>query len=180
MDRKLSKTIVVAKYKEDLSWLGDIHHVVIEKDKDVPNIGREPSSYVWYILQNYESLDGVYFFLQGDPRDHCPNIMQELSNTEGEFRWFSNRGPFKCDMMARPHDNVNISLFLERIDIEYQQAEIQFMGCCLFMVTGDKLKTRPKEFYQKLYDVLMKNDRSEYAFERCIGLIFNDNEHKKQ
>lgn len=172
MDTKLH--IVLAVHKENIDWAEQYSPIVIVKDKDVPNVGREPLSYMWYIIQNYNKLEGKYFFLQGDPRDHLPNYEEELSNTDGDFRWLGNRKGFRCDMMARPHDNVDIKSFLEEIGIKYPHEEITFNGCCLFMVSAERIKQRPKEFYQKVYDVLMKGERREYAFERCVGLIFGD------
>jgi hypothetical protein len=167
-------TIVLAKYKEDTSWADAYDSVfVVEKGVHLPNEGREPTSYLWYIMENYDSLEGKYFFLQGDPRDHCPGIAKELGNTEGDFRWFSERANYTCDMMGRPHDNVDLRAFLNACGIEYDKNNITFTGCCLFMISADKLKSKPKEYYQKVYDAVVNTPRGAYAFERTLELIFN-------
>lgn len=176
MDKSIPKTIVIARYNESMDWYSSLANVVVvQKDRDLPNIGREPSSYVWYILNHWGTLNGIYFFLQGDPRDHCSDLYHRLMVNTPEFEWFSNRDNLECDLMGRPHDNVDIAEFLQRIGIEYTAPTIKFHGCCLFKVSTDTIKARPKEFYANLYDVLMEDKRWEYAFERCVGIIFNDN-----
>lgn len=170
------RNIIVARYKEDYTWTFPYERVtIIQKGEDLPNKGREPSSYLHFIINNYDSLEGKYFFLQGDPRDHCPGLASELANVEGEFRWFSDRGPHECNLNGRPHDNVDIKKFLELCDLPYSNNTITFMGCCLFMVSAERIRERPKEFYENMYNIIMNtNNRYEYAFERCVGIIFGD------
>lgn len=172
MDRR---TIVVAQYKEDLSWTEPYKEdvVVIKKKREIPNIGREPYSYIWYILQNYDNLEGKYFFLQGNPLDHCPGLAQELSNTEGDFRWFSDRSNLVCDLMGRPHDSVNIQKFLQSCGITYNHNTITFTGCCLFMLSAQRIKSKPREYYALILNAITSTHRGEYAFERCVGILFN-------
>lgn len=170
----MKRTIVVAKYKEDTSWTNKYDNVVIiEKDKDKPNVGREPASYIHYIIKNYDDLEGKYFFLQGNPYEHCPWVEDELEDLSGDFRWFSNRKDFVCDMMGQPHDNVDIKSFLDDIGLDYDDDTITFNGCCLFMLSAEKITQFPKSFYNSLYKSLLKG-RNCYAFERLIGVIWNN------
>ncbi|CAO4846333.1 MAG: hypothetical protein CNLJKLNK_00396 [Holosporales bacterium] len=78
--------IVVARYKEDLSWIKDYfpteNVTVYNKGGDqlylgknvkvipVKNVGREAQTYVFHIVQNYKNLKGHVVFLQGHPFDH--------------------------------------------------------------------------------------------------------------
>lgn len=73
-------TIVVAKYKEDISWLNLKHFsqckvIVYDKSPEtgtIPNVGREAETFVRYIVENYDKLTEYTLFLQGNPFDHCP------------------------------------------------------------------------------------------------------------
>lgn len=170
----MKRTIVVAKYQEDTSWTNKYSDaVVLTKGIDVHNIGREVGTYVDYIIENYDSLEGKYFFVQGNPYDHCPWIEEEFENLKGDFRWFSNRN-FTCDLMGRPHDNVDIKKFLKENGLEYDKETIAFTGCCLFMVSAERIKRYPVEWYINLWNVLANDEKACYAFERCVGIIYGD------
>jgi hypothetical protein len=81
----MSVQLVVAKYKEDVSWVHDTPCPVIIYDKhpneprqswehvtfvDLPNTGREAHTYLTHVVRNYDNLADVTFFLQGDPLNH--------------------------------------------------------------------------------------------------------------
>lgn len=171
----MKRHLVIARYNEDISWSSNYSNVhVIQKGEDYPNIGREPSSYLHYILSNYENLEGKYFFLQGNPLEHCPNLYEELNNIEGDFRWFGNRNGFTCDLMGRPHDNVDIKSFLKDCGVTYSNDSITFNGCCLFMLSAERIKRQPKEWYRTILEATIKEPKSCYAFERCVEILFGD------
>jgi hypothetical protein len=72
-------TIVVAKYNEDINWIQKVNHNVIVYDKSdnpnhdcvkLKNIGREGETFLYHIVNNYNNLDEVTVFLQGNPFEH--------------------------------------------------------------------------------------------------------------
>ena len=81
--------IVVAKYKEDITWLAHMklkNVIIYDKSGDpipgaIPrkNVGREAETIFHYILENYYNLPEYVIFLQGDPFGHIeqPNICAE-------------------------------------------------------------------------------------------------------
>jgi hypothetical protein len=81
---------IVARYKEDVSWLKKlkIPYLIINKGPpiDDPNsisienhiYGHEAHTYLWYIYNNYDNLPNKIIFLQGDPFDHQPQIIELL------------------------------------------------------------------------------------------------------
>lgn len=169
----MNNTIIVAHYKDDISWTSEYSNLVLlQKGVYIDNLGREPSTYVKYIVSNYDKLIGSYLFLQGNPLDHIDN--SQIVFTKLPFYWLptKNRTNLVCTMNGNPHDNVDIRKFLSDIGIPYDKNEIMFNGCCLFEVTADRIKERPKEFYEKLLEVLMRDEKACYAFERCVKLIF--------
>lgn len=75
----IKSTIVVAKYKEDISWTSNTelqkHCNITIYDKSInsiPNIGREAHTYIYHIVNNYNNLDkdSVTLFTQGSIIDH--------------------------------------------------------------------------------------------------------------
>ena len=68
--------IVVAKYNESIEWTKNITHKVTIYDKSInpvegsiklKNVGREGETFLYHIVNNYNNLDDVTVFLQGNP-----------------------------------------------------------------------------------------------------------------
>jgi hypothetical protein len=74
------KHLVVARHEEDTSWYSRIPSgwklLEVQKGRELPNTGREASSFLWAILHLYPTLqdDDVVAFVQADPFDHTPDI----------------------------------------------------------------------------------------------------------
>ena len=81
----MSTRLVIAKYKEDISWINKIkNHNITVYDKSefpvkdsikLPNVGRECHTFLYHIVQNYDNLDDITVFLQGNPFEHIQVIM---------------------------------------------------------------------------------------------------------
>jgi hypothetical protein len=80
----MTKRIVVARFNENLDWLNEIKFhgdiLIINKGEriesrfktiEVQNVGFEANSYLSYIINNYNNLTDITYFLQGNPYDHC-------------------------------------------------------------------------------------------------------------
>ena len=94
--------LVIARYKEDLSWLervpSDYDICVYNKSnlpcavqpssritiKQLPNKGKEADTYCQYILEHYDSLPPKIVFCQGDPFPHSPDFLELL---KGHKNW---------------------------------------------------------------------------------------------
>jgi hypothetical protein len=87
--------VVVARYNENLDWLGElscpisiydkgrVHYLPLNSKQRVEklgNVGREAHTYIRYILDRYTTLPDVVVFTQGNPRDHTG------TNTNAEIR----------------------------------------------------------------------------------------------
>ncbi|OLN31144.1 hypothetical protein DVDV_0266 [Desulfovibrio sp. DV] len=110
--------VVVARYREDVSWTARLGLPVAIYDKSgdpgelaLPNIGRESHSYLTHIVRRYDMLAGHTIFVQGSPFDHMPpgttpeglaerirqNVRLGLAFTG--FAFFK----LKCDRLGQPH-----------------------------------------------------------------------------
>lgn len=108
MDNTVNVNIIVARYKEDLSWLMNLlkkhpnFHATVMNDgpqltvpQDVlpqmtivagDKVPHEASKYAQYIIDNWNDITNnsneYYVFLQGDPIYHNPTLMQCFEHVE--------------------------------------------------------------------------------------------------
>jgi len=98
-----NKTIILARYNEDINWLKDSDQFdeifIYDKGEDkanivldnvkvnilsLPNIGRETHTYLTHIINNYdvflENPNKTYIFSQGYPLDHSPFFLINIKN----------------------------------------------------------------------------------------------------
>lgn len=98
-----NKLVVVARYKENLDWVEDIGCSVVIYNKDeiefekypnykVDNIGRESDTFVRSIIDHYHLLNqfDTITFLQGNPFDHCPNLVEKINEHVHSYNILSN------------------------------------------------------------------------------------------
>lgn len=103
-----SKQIVIARYKEDISWSIGIDSDILIYNKgndglsagnsnieiiETPNVGREAKTYLDYIISNYYDLPQKIIFTQGHPNDHVSddfvNKFIEFLDSDKNFEYFS-------------------------------------------------------------------------------------------
>ena len=97
--------IVIAKYKEDISWVNDIPNYlnnvqlrkfVYSKNENesnsdyirLPNFGREAHTYLHHIIKNYDDFAEYTMFSQGDPRIHICNFYAEHPPSPLDWRHY--------------------------------------------------------------------------------------------
>ena len=88
-ERLMDYEFVIAHYNENLDWLTPIanHTHVYHKGKDpqppplplyawdrLSNVGRESHTYLYHIINNYETLPEITVFLQGDGQELADNL----------------------------------------------------------------------------------------------------------
>ena len=82
--------IVVARYNEDVRWTLNYKNIIIYnkglslgkgyKQLNTINVGREGHTYYKYIFDNYDKLPEYIIFLQGNPFDHSPDIVNKINH----------------------------------------------------------------------------------------------------
>lgn len=176
----MKKTLVVAKYKEDVSWanIEGWETFVVEKGVHLPNTGRESLSYLWYIILNYEELDGIYCFVQGRISDQIPHLPRVLSKTEKLPRGvqFVYTARPKDDGTGRPlHPGLDVRGMHEDLLPGDEQPKIyEFYSAACFMVTAEKIKEHPIEFYYKAFTLHFFYHDAPWVIERLWHYIFKE------
>jgi len=166
---KGDKVMVIARYKEDSSWVDtyfmDFPHVVITPGlpgatyTTPKNKGNEVGPFLWYILDNYDRLPAHMAFIHGHRVSHHTYNLDIVPAMKA-VRWG-----------AMPYLPLNVHMF-QRVDSEKPEyedirrvwprlfkdiapempKEILSWCCAQFVVTRAAVRARPKAFYQAIYD----------------------------
>ena len=167
--------IVVAKYKEDITWFSHMDRdklYVYDKsgDKQSPfipleNKGREGSTFLGHIIEYYDSLPDYVILVQGNPFAHMrpeitPQNFQSNINKLIEKRP-AKKQPLFCDYW-KEHSNTYSGLMIDQY-IEYifegkPKGTIQYASGNQYIIPRKEILKRPKAFYQKLWKMTIKGD----------------------
>eukprot|EP01031_Cornospumella_fuschlensis_P041681 gene41681-50862_t len=183
---KPRRSIIVAKYKEDISWipsswLSDVHLynkdesnpvAITEEGKkwaaceNLPNVGRESHSYLHHIISHYDDLADVLYFTQAHPFDHAPHIVDLIEGGIGSVAPF-----FPVGIQAgfdRSYSQLSNSKPVPRT--------IVFSPGAIFAVQKQAILRREKRYYEDALKLLDydKNPIEGYSFERLWSVIFDE------
>jgi hypothetical protein len=186
--------IIVARYNEKINWTKQLKNVLIYNKgkcispdeynyKQLKNIGREGHTYYQYIYDNYDYLDNYTAFVQGNPFDHSPNLIKQITNfSEQEniqFHYLSN-WKIKCNITGCKYYNPNrrpnmMEVYEMLFDKKVDNLEWVFGAGAQFIVSKKAIYKKPKEFYRKIINLLESKDTVNigYIIERFHPLIFN-------
>lgn len=206
--------VIIARYREDVSWADALGYPCVVYDKSdepaanarpLPNIGREAHTYFTHIIAEYDRLAPMNVFLQGDPFDHIDDRgRSDVATLRKRLADVADRGvPFKglawfklkSDALGRPHDLRNPEnegrwagwgrdipvgeLFGRLFGVELPGEIICRAPTGNFCVTGKRIRTRPRAFYEfclKLVESDPLDERNTgHAFERLWQHVFNGN-----
>ena len=205
-ENKKTYNVIVAKYNENIDWINkmDKDKLVIYDKSDIPlenaikrpNIGRDPETFIYHILRNYENLPDYLLFVQGNPFDHMINVnsgnfqikINELiySNNEISVEPLFTNNHFE-HFTAYHYFNTNeyYSFFFE----EKSPENFIFAAGCQYIVSKKNILNRTKKFYEKIYTMIHNgnvphhNDVQHFdsnkihvwCLERLLKYIFMDN-----
>jgi hypothetical protein len=191
--------VIVSRYNENIEWTKNFSNVLIynkgNNDIDkynpikLPNVGREGHTYYKYIYDNYDNLEDYTIFLQGNPFDHSPNIINDIrhllikSDLNNDFLFLSqfilNTNLEKCHHHEnhQKYKDLPLKETFEKIFGYYKSSKenIKFGAGAQFIVKKEKILQKPKEFYFNIIKLLEYSlDPVEgYVIERFHGLIFS-------
>ena len=169
VNRVGDRVMVVARYKEDSSWVdtyfNDFPHVVITPGlpgaahTTPKNKGNEVGPFLHYILENYDRLPAHMAFIHGHRVSHH-TYQLDIVPVMKAVRWG-----------AMPYLPLNVHMY-QRVDSERPEfnemrrvwpvlfselaptmPKVFLSWCCAqFVVTRAAVRARPRAFYQNLYD----------------------------
>lgn len=194
--------IVIARYKESISWIdqlvdGDsnisVHVYNKHEGKNLlPNVGREAHTYLHHITENYQEVKDT-IFLQGHPYDHeIPKgnikkfIVDYFENRHEDTRFFSfNSDTFFIDKNGYPTRRpipLPIGAMYEKIFTEKSSPEVFTWnpGAC-FYASKKSIKDNQLENYKIMMELLSKssNPVEGHCAERMWRTLFEGCSEKK-
>ncbi len=188
-------TLVVARWNEDVSWTADVppswrvdvvRKDIVPGDGDLPNVGREPGSFLWWIVTSYAAIApaALYAFVQGDPFPHCPSLPAALHHAaeRGVERFEPLTGdrshPLQVfsDATGLPHHaGLPVAARYEQWLDRPFPGEVGFWAGGQFIVTGKAILDRDSNWYARvLDDVLAGPEAVPWVLERLWPTIFGE------
>lgn len=182
--------IVVARYNENVDWTKEFDNVTIyNKGEPLPpefneirlnNVGREGHTYYTHIVNQYDNLDNFTVFLQANPFDHSPNILEMLRRLQvnpSQFDFLSDK-KIKCSMSGCNH-HPGLPLqetFTALFGFKPRNGFFIFGPGAQFIVSKQKIRKHSLNFYKKIVVMLEKdiNPIEGYVIERFHGIILNN------
>lgn len=170
--------VIVAHYKEDTCWTLQLKvpFLILTKDEYMPNVGRETGTYLKYIIENYDTLRGLYVFCQGNPFDHCPNFVWEANQPMKNilYKDFGEQQYF-CYFDGHPqHSGLELTKVWDELSLGEKPDKLMFTAGAQFAVDADLIKRRPREFYEKALKLCLTQQQGPWEFERLWRYIFNE------
>lgn len=179
----MSYKYIFARYNENIDWIKEDNDIFknsiiynkglplnIDNEVLLPNYGKDASSHLHFIIDNYNNLPDACIFSQAKISDHyiygkpgdinSLKKMREQALTDGESDYstfnkdkawtrdwnyhpeFKNfTEPYKNDEKIRFIDWFNIHIDSVSTDVK------RFHPCCIFSVSKEKILSRPKSYY---------------------------------
>jgi hypothetical protein len=182
MGRFMSKMVVIARYKEDVTWCYRlscnkiIYNKFYDDENYLPNIGREAHTYLTYIVDNYDNLCDLTVFTQGDPRVHCSDFVDSVNGLDElvGFRGLSS-GNYQTYCDGLPHHyhptSLKIKEFCDMFDFK-PPVTWWFNGNAIFAVNRRLILRHGLDFYKSILDYINKDVDLPWVLERLWYPIF--------
>jgi len=198
----MTKGLVVARYNENLDWINnlnkDINIFIYNKGEKInsientslPNIGREAHTYLTHIVNNYDNLDDILIFSQGNP-DHIKNL--DDFNLDDNFKGYKTFVEYYAKMIEgepisqkhSPNSYWMAFKFKSEITpsviynfVYNKQIPLCWVAvCAIFAVDKNTILKHTKEKYQYLLNLFTRNDSDwmAYVIEYTWTLLFKEN-----
>ena len=198
--------VVIAHYNEKLDWVkaianhSHVYHKGVEMrppplqlyawDK-LPNVGRESHTYLYHIINNYDTLPEITVFVQGEGLSpYCFSSFNQIMNnikkkvsckifTHIDEAWGRIRHieKWRKELNSRVMRRSGFTLgefFLEIFGFPHPQKIPVCWGGCL-AVTRNMIRKHPIDFYRNAISFVNdhKNPEEGHYFERLWATIFS-------
>lgn len=162
----MSTQVVISKYNEDYEWIKKITHDVIVYDKSDtpiknsvsrPNIGREGETFLYHIIQNYNNLQDLTIFIQGDPRSNpvtysYDEVISEINKNHEEKLKTILTWEGICNMKEYW---LKSCFILNNVLFDTDEI-VKYSSGVQYVVPKNVILNRPLELYQILHNQILK------------------------
>lgn len=202
--------LVVARYGEDVAWTEKYPTKIIYNKgtrdtipaslhdcvQDLPNVGREAHTFLWYIVSNYDNLDDIVAFVQGNSSDHlkCGWSIDDLLALEGDYSmnlsdskfWgcyassygFRIRHWAGANLAPSKYDECYGKWYERVVGVSFPHDHTLVYEGAVFSVRRDVILKHPKELYERLLEETTHANAPESAhfLERTWSKLFCPNQ----
>jgi hypothetical protein len=204
----MSLTIVTSHWKEDLNWLLESKFPVVLIDKEgadpspfvpqhvIPNLGKESTAYLKYIIENYDNLPDAVAFIHGHEtsvhQNHDRPLLEvieganwqkygyvPLGNTHYAEGFLDEYVQQKASSIFTYSDPIRLYTFARKLCIPIK-GEFPNEGApwiydlgAQFVVTRELILANPKKLYEGWYYIFNNN----LDFSRELGYIMEKSWH---
>jgi len=172
------KLVVVASYHQNLDWIceiSNIPHIVYTRDKPsnkynlTPNNGYEASVYLKFIIDYYDRLPNSTAFVHG--HRYSWHTSRDATYILTNLRWHDYPYlDFNLQwQVAQTKINADYRVISENWDELYREYlgelpdQLNFYCCGQFVVSRERIRLRPLQFYQQLFDFVIDERISTYS-----------------
>jgi len=177
----MSLTIVTSHWKENLEWLKKSKFPVILIDKEgsdpscfepqhiIPNKNNETSSFIKYIIENYENLPDHIAFIHGHEnayhQKHDRPLLEVIEGSNLEHGYIHLNGWVRFCNFYNEEGVLNAPKLWDDLKLPNKPALgsiLVFQPNSQFIVSKERIRLHSKELYEHIYKVLM-NSQKEYC-----------------
>lgn len=187
--------VVIAHYKENVDWVKNLKYKykIISRQgiqyETPPNRGNEASSYLEYIIENYDNLDDVTVFVHAHRSDwhHVENIDEKINRMAFDKNYYNfntnDNNNSLTTLTGFPSELAKTKALIPSLEsvlnIKINPDKIIYRNSAQFYVKKDVIRKYSKEVYYRLYIWLMVCPESTYwtsrVFEYIWHIIFTGN-----
>lgn len=145
---------------------------VVRKDAQVPNEGREASSFLWAMRKLHRDARpaDVFAFVQGNPFPHCADLLAQLRRPVRGFRWLGDLHETREDGGPH-HPGLPVGEKHREWTGRPWPGVVWFAAGGQFTLTGRELRRHKPAFYRKLQRQMSQGEMP-WVAERLWGEIF--------
>lgn len=193
--------LVVAHYREDLSWLRkrptNLRVTVYDKYPDapggpdalpLPNVGREAHTYLHHLVSRYDTLAEWTIFCQGKPFDHAYDFKKTLRVMATPrpwglgFHWLGHLidtddagGHRLFRPWSKNEDGRGLDMqgFHRALFGTGGPDQFTFVLGAQFAVHREVVRRQPLAFYERALDVSITFPDAAHCFERTWDRVFD-------
>lgn len=151
----------------------------------IPNHGREGSTYLHHIVENYADLADRTLFIQDDVLAHRTSLLffvAEVISDRSDFHqypctWNGGESPYVrtitdgvCDLHTLGRNDL-IRVACEELHIDLPR-EYTTDTCAFFSVSRNRIHSRSVDFYGRIREWALRRPEHEYALEHMWTLVF--------
>lgn len=182
--RRPTVEIVVAHYQEDLAWLtrfSSLKCVVYTKGRTtppkairLPNVGREAHTYLHHIIENYDDLEDVTVFLQGNPHEHVERLFEKICSLNEGMSYLDLGDDILVEdgIGVPPQRGLPLARFFELLFERPAPAYFSCRAGACFAVARETIRRRPREFYERALRLVLTESLGPWSIERLWQRIF--------